>query len=247
MLTRAAAGRRSAALARAVLAAAILLPAANAARAGADSDAAACEIAGAEAERAWHLPPGLLEAIGAVESGRRDPVTQRVSAWPWTINAAGSGTFFPTRDEAVAEAWSRLASGTASIDVGCFQVNLLAHPAAFDRLETAFDPRANAAFAAGFLARLRDRTGSWDGAVAAYHSADAARGPAYRDTVMARWTSSGAGPGRGAPPGPAFPPAAEAWGMRDWTPGPPGSAAAAIAVPGAPGAVRAALPAVIRP
>jgi hypothetical protein len=49
------------------------------------------------------LPPGLLLAIDRVESGRRDPVTGRVAAWPWTINAAGLGRLFDRREDAIIE------------------------------------------------------------------------------------------------------------------------------------------------
>jgi hypothetical protein len=79
----------------------------------------------------------------------------------------------------------------ASVDVGCFQINLLQHPAAFASLEEAFDPSANAAYAARFLLSLRDRTGSWENAIAAYHSATPELGNAYRDNVLASLTDAG--------------------------------------------------------
>ena len=47
--------------------------------------------------------------------------------------------------------------GVRNIDVGCMQVNLRYHPKAFKSLGQAFDPRANAAYAAGFLRKLRDK------------------------------------------------------------------------------------------
>lgn len=74
-----------------------------------------------------------------------------------------------------------------SIDVGCMQISLLHHPHAFNSLEEAFDPAVNTAYAARFLSSLRDTTGSWGAAVAAYHSADPARGGPYRDRVFATW------------------------------------------------------------
>ena len=58
-----------------------------------------------------------------------------------------------------------------NIDVGCVQVNLMHHPAAFADLGQAFDPSANVAYGAWLLATLRDATGSWERAVALYHSA----------------------------------------------------------------------------
>jgi hypothetical protein len=148
-------------------------------------EASACQVAAQVAERAQALPPGLLPAIGQVESGRRDPVTGRVAAWPWTINAAGMGRLFDRREDAIIETQALQARGVTSVDVGCFQVNLFYHPTAFASLEEAFDPQANAAYAARFLSALHTRTGSWDSAVAAYHSATPERGGPYRDRVIA--------------------------------------------------------------
>jgi len=93
---------------------------------------------------------------------------------------------------AEAEAATRVLQGrgVTSIDVGCFQINLHYHPAAFTGLDEAFDPQANAAYAARFLSELRTRTGSWEGAVAAYHSTTPERGGPYRDRVLASLTQA---------------------------------------------------------
>jgi hypothetical protein len=161
------------------------------ATAGEVPDVATCQSAGLGAERDAGLPSGLLHAIGLVESGRPDPVTNRRAAWPWTINADGAGRLFETLPDALAQTRDLQRRGITSIDVGCFQINLQHHPAAFSSLEQAFDPAANAAYAARFLLALRARTGSWDSAVAAYHSATPERGSAYRDRVMAAWSAAG--------------------------------------------------------
>jgi hypothetical protein len=150
-----------------------------------DGDGAACQRAGLDAERKLDLPPGILLAIGLVESGRRDPVTGRMTAWPWTINANGVGWLFESLAEALAETRALQRRGVTSIDVGCFQINLLQHPTAFASLEEAFDPQANGAYAARFLLALRTRTGSWENAIAAYHSTTLERGGPYRDSVLA--------------------------------------------------------------
>src|SRR4029077_17539047 len=107
-----------------------------------------CERAGVAVEQASGLPPGLLLAIGRIESGRWDSGRGRVTAWPWTINAAGKGQWFGTKDKAIETVRDLSEAGTRSIDVGCFQISLLYHPAAFASLEQAFDPDANARYAA---------------------------------------------------------------------------------------------------
>ncbi len=154
-------------------------------------DAQGCAAAGTEAETMLQVPPGLLLAIGRVESGRRDPDSGRIVAWPWTINAAGKGQSFYGAAAALAATRALLARGVASIDVGCFQVNLAFHPDAFETLEAAFDPQTNARAAARFLAALRGQTGSWERAIAAYHSAMPERGTPYRLRVLAEWGQKG--------------------------------------------------------
>jgi hypothetical protein len=151
----------------------------------------ACAQAGMLAERQWGIPDGLLLAVGRVESGRTAPNGATVP-WPWTIDANGSGRFLADQAEAVATVRALVAAGTASVDVGCYQVNLQQHPVAFASLEEAFDPVANATYAARFLRALYVREGSWEAAVAAYHSATPEHGLPYRDRVFAAW--SGAAP-----------------------------------------------------
>ncbi len=148
---------------------------------------ALCQPAIQAAEAAAGLPSRLLSSIGMVESGRVDPRSGRVVSWPWTINVAGTGYFFETKAEAIAAVERSRAQGVQSIDVGCMQVNLLHHPAAFASLEQAFDPAANAAYAASFLARLFAQTRAWPNAAAAYHSQTPGVSDTYQRRVMAIW------------------------------------------------------------
>jgi hypothetical protein len=90
------------------------------------------------------VPVGLLFAIGEVESGRSDPVTHRLVPWPWTVQAQNQSYYFATEAEAVAWVQAAQARGILSIDVGCMQINLMYHPAAFQNLDAAFDPATNA-------------------------------------------------------------------------------------------------------
>ena len=146
-----------------------------------------CLPAITSAEAAAGVPQHLLRSIALVESGRADPAPGRAVPWPWTINAAGVGSYFDTKAEAVAAVRRLLAGGVRSIDIGCAQVNLQHHPGAFASLETAFDPAENAAYAARFLTSLRATTGSWPLAAAGYHSLTPERGHAYARRVMVAW------------------------------------------------------------
>lgn len=146
-----------------------------------------CRAAIAEAERSANLPRGLLQAIGRVESGRRDPETGHFAPWPWTINAEGEGKFFPTREAAIAHVRQLQARGVRVIDVGCMQVNLHHHPNAFTSLEQAFDPLTNAQYAARFLTELNGGRADWRQAAGHYHSQTPERAGPYRAKVLAAW------------------------------------------------------------
>ena len=131
---------------------------------------ASCHPAIEAAERALRIPDHLLVAMGHVESGRRDPETRTWISWPWTVNVEGQGTFYETKKAAIAAVRQLQARGVRSIDVGCMQVNLMHHPAAFATLDTAFDPQANARYASQFLRALFQQSGDWAKAAAFYHS-----------------------------------------------------------------------------
>jgi soluble lytic murein transglycosylase-like protein len=194
--------------------------------------APSCHDAAVAAERESGVPERLLDAIGAVESGRFDAARGRVEAWPFAVNAAGEGHLFATLEDAVAFVRERQRGGVRSIDVGCFQVNLMHHPDAFATLEEAFDPAANAGYAARFLAALRARAGDWAEAVGLYHSATPALGAPYRDQVLARWQGHEAAGvlARGPAAGGAFDPfvvslaRSSAVTVRVWVPGGGGAA-----------------------
>lgn len=150
----------------------------------------ACRQAIVAAERGSGVPPGLLLAIAQVESGRAAP-GGGVAPWPFAINAEGAGRFPETREAAVAMVEGLRARGVTSIDVGCMQVNLFHHPAAFPDLDAAFDPPRNVAYAARFLRELRARTGNWAEAIAQYHSMEPGRGLAYHSRVRVARVAAG--------------------------------------------------------
>ena len=150
------------------------------------------------------MPATLLPAISRVESGRRDPATGRVRAWPWTINVEGVGSFFDSKEDVIAAVRMFQAKGVRSIDVGCMQVNLLHHPAAFPDLDTAFDPQANAVYAARFLTALYGQTRDWSLATAMYHSQTQERGEDYQRRVFGR-VMTPMGPPKAKPLDPAAP------------------------------------------
>jgi hypothetical protein len=147
---------------------------------------AACLAAVAAAEQAHRTPPGLLATIAKVESGR-PAAGLGLQPWPWTIDADGQSLFFDNKDAAIAWARQATAKGVGYIDVGCMQVDLPMHPAAFRSLEDAFDPGANADYAARFLRELHDGPagGNWFTAIGMYHSRTPDLAASYREAVAA--------------------------------------------------------------
>jgi soluble lytic murein transglycosylase-like protein len=173
--------------------------------------ATSCLEEAASAERRHGLPPGLLRAIGVVESGRWSNEERAVLPSPFAVNAAGQSRFFDTAAEAAAFVAERQRQGVRLIDVGCFQIDLFYHPAVFRRVEDAFNPAANAEYAAAFLARLYAATHDWTRAVASYHSTHAGLGHPYAAAVLGAW---------GHPAAPALPAVITvSWQPSEWVAG----------------------------
>ena len=154
---------------------------------GTPADAGVCEDYTHHHEQANGIPAHLLTAIAWAESGYDDPISGKVRAWPWTVTSLEGDIKYATKDEAVAAVRDLQARGVTNIDVGCMQVNLHHHPQAFDSLERAFDPAANVAYAAQFLADNYRRTGDWRMAVAHYHSTNPEHYAAYQEKVDGFW------------------------------------------------------------
>jgi hypothetical protein len=144
-----------------------------------------CTSAIRAAERAFDLPAGLLMAVALTETGRR--IGDVVTPWPWSINAAGEGAWLEHRSAAIERTRDLRANGVESIDVGCMQVNLKWHDAAFDSLDAAFDPKSNVAYAARHLKELRTLSRDWLEAAGRYHSADPGRASAYLARLSSNW------------------------------------------------------------
>lgn len=152
---------------------------------------ALCAAETAKAERTYSIPSQLLDAISLVESGKYDPESRAVLAWPWTVMAEGEGRYYPTKAEAVAEVRKLKARGVKNIDVGCMQVNLMYHGDQFSSLEEAFEPATNVGYAARFLRGLYGSTNHWPTAASYYHSQTPSLAANYREKLMKVWSAGG--------------------------------------------------------
>ena len=100
--------------------------------------------------------------------------------------ADGLALFLDSRAAAVAWAEQGLKRGVRFMDIGCLQVNWQLHPGAFASLDRAFDPTANADYAARYLRTLyKEARGNWNVAVGWYHSHTVDLAAEYRYRVAA--------------------------------------------------------------
>jgi len=152
-------------------------------------DGKICTSAIESVEKNSSIPANVLHAISRVESGRADPISKKLTSWPWTVNANGKGYFLNTKEQAIQLVRSLQASGIKSIDVGCMQINLWHHKKAFRNLDEAFEPTTNVAYAAKFLQSLYDDGQSWFKAIGNYHSASPFFHEQYKKKVLANLDS----------------------------------------------------------
>jgi hypothetical protein len=127
-----------------------------------------CLAAADAAADAHGVPRAVLRALTRTETGRARGGA--LEPWPWTVNMEGAGRWFESRAEAEAYVAKEQARGARSFDVGCFQINHRWHGEAFASVSQMFDPRANADYAARFMAGLYAETGDWGRAAGFYHS-----------------------------------------------------------------------------
>lgn len=143
-----------------------------------------CARWAAVAAAEFGVPERLMRAITQVETARGAR-----GAWPWAVNADGQGHWFGTPQEAITFVSRALADGVEQVDVGCFQLNLKWHGAAFASLDQMIEPAQNARYAARFLTHLHAEFGSWTQAAAAFHSRTPDLGRAYLRRVQAALTT----------------------------------------------------------
>ena len=150
------------------------------------------------AEAQHGIPSGLLQSITRVEAGRKT-VTGEFMPWAWTLNDAGEGLFFDSREAAMRHLEAAVSAPGHSVDVGCMQVNTKWHMEGFHNLSDMLDPVQNADYAAGFLLDLHEAHQSWDDAVKHYHSSEPAKNVAYHGRVLAELERFLAGDDAAAP------------------------------------------------
>jgi hypothetical protein len=100
-------------------------------------------------------------------------------AWPWTLNVAGRGMFFRSRDDAYRAIATLIAARRCDFDVGIMQVNWCYHSQRFASAWDALRPATNIRIAEDILNENYSKTHSVAKAIAYYHSANPTPGQAY--------------------------------------------------------------------
>lgn len=118
------------------------------------------------------VPPEVLYAVATAESAVSLKTGRR--PWPWTLNVAGEGFRFATR-QAACSALLLALEETRIVDVGIAQLNVRWQPQLFGAGKRfsnpcdALNPYANLEEAARLLRGHFDATGDWVQAAGRYH------------------------------------------------------------------------------
>ena len=115
------------------------------------------------------VPAEALYSLALTESSKKLP--HGVRPWPWTINVAGKGYRYATRQEAYQALLGFMRHNSLKrIDVGIAQVNLGWNGHHFRSTWEAFDPYITLHVAARILRACYDnKPGSWITAAGCYH------------------------------------------------------------------------------
>jgi hypothetical protein len=119
------------------------------------------------------VDPKILAGIALNESAYNG------RAWPWTLNVAGRGFFFRTRDDAYRAIRFLISDGRSNFDIGLMQINWGYHSKRFKSAWDALSPATNVHVAEDILTENYQKTHSVVKAVAFYHSANPQPGREY--------------------------------------------------------------------
>jgi len=136
----------------------------------------------------YGIPHSVLYAIALTESGKGSNDDGVSRPWPWTLNVAGHGHVYPTREAAWHALNTFIARGERSIDIGLMQVSWRFHKDKLGDTWQALDPYFNLRVAAVILRQCFEQRHDWWAGVGCYHApADKARALRYRSRVVGHW------------------------------------------------------------
>jgi hypothetical protein len=134
------------------------------------------------------IPHSLLYAVALTESGKHVLSAGVFRPWPWTLNVAGQGYFFDSKQDALSALKDWLQPGKQSIDIGLMQVNWRYHQ---DKLRSpwlALDPYHNLRVGAEILQDCYKKRQDWWSSIGCYHSpSNTQKAEQYIGRVLSRW------------------------------------------------------------
>ncbi len=134
------------------------------------------------------VPYTVLYAVALTESGRQVASTDVYRPWPWTLNVAGRGYFFDSRQEAWQALMDWIKAGRRSIDIGLMQINWRYHQERLGTTWQALDPYFNLRIGAEILHECYRDEHDWWVSVGCYHApSNQRRADEYRRRVVSRW------------------------------------------------------------
>ncbi len=134
------------------------------------------------------IPYSLLYAVALTESGKQVASKDVYRPWPWTLNVAGQGYFFESRQAAWQALMVWIKKGKRSIDIGLMQVNWRYHQERLGTPWQALDPYFNLRVGAKILQDCYITRQDWWASVGCYHSpTNPQRADRYRRRVLSRW------------------------------------------------------------
>lgn len=114
----------------------------------------------------YGVPPKLLYAIAKTESARPG----KPHPWPWTANVEGKAFYYERRLDLYKALEKLVEDENFNFDVGVMQISWKWNADLFGGdLWAATDPTTNLEAGARHLSKLRQKTGSFNTAVALYH------------------------------------------------------------------------------
>ena len=134
------------------------------------------------------IPSSVLYAVALTESGKQVASKGVYRPWPWTLNVAGRGYYFDSRQAAWQALTGWLKDGKRSVDIGLMQVNWRYHKERLGTPWQALDPYHNLRVGAEILQECYTTRQDWWASVGCYHApSNPQRADQYRRRVLSRW------------------------------------------------------------
>lgn len=139
------------------------------------------------------VPSEVLYVVALTESGIR--IDDQLHPWPWTLNIAGQGRFFRSKEDACFALMGALKTVPAKrVDIGLGQINYGYHGTRVNHPCDLLDPYLNLSIAADILLSQHQENQGWLRTIGRYHSpADGDQASRYANAAnrhLVRITSS---------------------------------------------------------